>query len=43
MNLQIENFNPTVAELTTLANRYNDLTIAGVDDKEGYEIVQGSP
>lgn len=35
----IEQFNPTMAELITLASQYKDLTINGVDDKEGYNKV----
>lgn len=37
--LDIEQFNPTMAELTTLAAQYQTLTIQGIDDKEGYERV----
>lgn len=38
-NLNLDQFNPTVAELTALANGYNDLTIASPDDKEGLKRV----
>jgi len=37
--LDIEKFNPTVAELNALATQYRNLAIAGVEDKEGYERV----
>lgn len=39
MNLEIDNFNPTVAELHELAEKYKELTIDGLDDKDGYERV----
>lgn len=35
-SLNIEKFNPKKAELVTLAERYKNLTINGVDDKTGY-------
>jgi len=39
MELTIKKFNPTEAELTTLANKFKDLTIDGIEDKAGYKIV----
>lgn len=39
MELNIEQFNPTAVELTTLADKYKGLEIKGVDDKEGYLTV----
>ena len=36
----LDKFNPTVAELTTLAEKYKWLTIKGVDDKEWYLVVK---
>ncbi len=38
-NLDIEKFNPTKAEITSLVEQYKDLSITGVDDKNGYEAV----
>lgn len=35
----LEEFNPKKAELTTLADSFRGLTIAGIEDKEGYERV----
>ena len=40
MELNIELFNSTIAELTELAESYKGLNIAGPDDKEGYERVK---
>lgn len=37
--LNIEKFNPTKAECLNLAHQFKDLTIAGVDDVEGYKKV----
>ena len=37
--MQIEKFNPTVAELTKKAESCKNLIIKGIDDKEGYEAV----
>lgn len=39
MALDLEKFNPTKAEITELAERYKALVINGVDDKQGYKIV----
>lgn len=39
-NLNLEEFNPTVAELTKLASESEGLTIAGLDDLEGYNRVK---
>ena len=39
MNLEIEKFNPTKAELSSLASKYSSLEISGIDDKTGYLIV----
>lgn len=39
MELNIEKFNPTKAELLTLAEKAKGLTIKGVEDKEGYQLV----
>ena len=36
----LEKFNPTVAELTTLAEKYRWLKIKDVDDKEWYKLVK---
>jgi hypothetical protein len=33
-DFSIEKFNPTVAELTTLAQSYENLSIDGIEDKE---------
>lgn len=41
-NLNIEQFNPTLAELTWLADKYRWLKINGVDDKHWYEIVKSA-
>lgn len=38
-NDQLEQFNPTVAELQTLKQKYQKLEINGVEDKAGYAIV----
>lgn len=38
-NLNIEEFNPKKAELVALAKSCKDLVIKGVDDVEGYELV----
>lgn len=38
-DLNIEKFNPGVAEITKLAEEFRALTIAGVDDKAGYKAV----
>jgi len=35
----MEKFSPKKAELTELANSYKNLVIKGIDDKEGYKIV----
>lgn len=37
--LNIEKFNPTKAEITSLVEKYKSLTISGIDDKAGYEAV----
>ena len=37
--LDIEKFNPTKAEIVALAEKYKSLTIKGVDDKQGYALV----
>lgn len=42
MELNIEQFNPKKAELVTLAEQYKNLTITGVDDKDGYEAVKSA-
>jgi colicin import membrane protein len=39
MELQIDKFTPQKAELQTLAAQYSALTIAGIQDKAGYKIV----
>ncbi len=39
MNLNIEKFNPTKADLIKLADKYKNLEIKGIDDKTGYNIV----
>lgn len=39
-DFSIEKFNPTVAELTTLAQSYENLSIDGIEDKEWYEMVK---
>lgn len=41
-NLNIEKFNPTIAELTSLSTKYQGLTIAGVEDKDGYAAVDAA-
>lgn len=41
-NLNIENFNPTVADINTLVSRYEGLEIKGVDDKAGYVAVDAA-
>lgn len=38
-NFDIEQFNPGVAELTALATSYRGLSIAGIEDEAGYELV----
>lgn len=38
-NLNIEEFNPKKAELTVMADKYRGLTIAGIEDKEGFKRV----
>jgi thiol:disulfide interchange protein len=38
-NLSLEKFNPKKAELETLSKKYSGLAIKGIDDKEGYELV----
>ena len=38
-NLNIEKFSPQKAELVGLANRYKSLTINGIDDVAGYNMV----
>lgn len=38
-NLNLEKFNPTVAEITAMAEKYKGLEIQGIDDKEGYTAV----
>lgn len=40
MNLSLESFDPTKAELTTMAEAYSGLYIFGVDDVEGYQKVK---
>lgn len=40
--LSLEKFNPTVAELTKLADSYKDLAIKGPDDKEGIKAVHAA-
>lgn len=37
--LNIEKFNPTVAEIKAMVEQYKDFTIAGVDDHKGYLMV----
>lgn len=39
MELDIETFNPTKAEITALAEKNRNLSIKDLDDKEGYELV----
>lgn len=39
MNLNIEKFNPTKADLIKLADKYKSLEIKGIDDRIGYNIV----
>lgn len=39
MNLNIEKFNPTKADLIKLADKYKNLEIKGIDDRIGYNIV----
>ena len=39
VNLQIEAFNPTKAELLESVSKYESLEIKGVEDSEGYNIV----
>ncbi|MDR0607823.1 MAG: hypothetical protein LBG52_05800 [Candidatus Peribacteria bacterium] len=34
-NLDLNKFNPTVAELTSLAEKYREIEIQGIEDKEG--------
>jgi hypothetical protein len=41
-NLNLEKFNPQKSELITIVNGYKDLTINGIDDKEGYLAVHKS-
>lgn len=38
-NLNIEQFNPTVIELTKMAEEYKNLSIVNVEDREGYNRV----
>jgi len=40
MEFNLEKFNPTIAELTELADSYKWLEIAWIEDKEWYEIVK---
>lgn len=40
LNFDIQKFNPTVAELTSLSNQYKGLKIAGIEDKDWYEKVK---
>lgn len=37
--LQIEQFNPTIPELTKIADKYKDLEIKGIEDVDGYNLV----
>lgn len=41
-NLSLDQFNPTVTELTVLADKYKSLIISGPDDKDGYEAVKSA-
>lgn len=41
-NLDLEKFNPTKTELTTLADKYKGLEIKGPNDKEGYQAVKAA-
>lgn len=38
-NLNLEKFSPKKAELIDLSKKYESLEIKGIDDKEGYELV----
>ncbi len=40
MKFTLDEFNPTVEELTTLSTKYKGLKISWIDDKEWYEIVK---
>lgn len=42
MNNELDIFKPGVVELQKLADQYKDLTINGVEDKEGYEKVKAA-
>lgn len=39
MELNIEKFSPKKAELLTISEKYKSLTINGIEDKKGYEVV----
>ena len=41
-NLNLEEFNPKMAEVKAIADKYRGLTIKGVDDVEGYGIVKAA-
>lgn len=40
MELSLSKFDPTKEELTSLVEKHKDLTINGIEDKEGYENVR---
>ena len=42
MNLDINKFNPTVKELKDLAKKYDGLEIKGIEDKDGYKLVDSA-
>lgn len=42
MNLDLDKFNPTIAEIQVMVAKHKTLQITGIDDKEGYEAVKAA-